>query len=733
MKGKVTKFDETRKAAEIVVEGKDSVFLADKQKLTDAGIETLNVGDIIFFEIGNPQGRNRVRVRKILAEDISNNEDIFEKVNLPERPERLYLDNNQPFSNPYSFVSVVKVLEDKFNLFRKPFVPHDKFQGLSGEINCRLKTLTPFFTSGTHKEEERGTHKKLDFFSIDKEKINGQENKWRMPIVSGSTLRGVIRSVCEAVSNSSFTALSSETLDYRCSPSQSRFLKCGIVIKTANNSEVGEIRELNKAKLPYLPDEANVIPNTAKDTKEGWALVEDENRFVKVVKEAETENPDDTDYEKGYFKLTGKNIIENKENERFFFEDTELDSTFTFSLDEQQKYNDVIGNQNKNAQKTFESDSSDIAVQQISQRKNHPLSAGHLVYFQEDGGSAKNLGYVSIPRWQYEKAIYEKIDVSFHPAEDAESLCPTSRIFGFVRDKKISKKKDNEGKSSYAGRVYFSDAKFDLSDGKKVRYDENIVLDILGSPKPTTYEFYLSNPNNKSQTGNYNNANMKLRGRKFYLHQKNEGQYKRKFDTDEKKHKTSQNSTLNRVLAEGNEFVFTVRFENLEEYELGLLLWSLALEKGMAHKIGMGKPLGLGSVSIEVESVEIIKRDIRYSSFFQDDNSFQEGKEVEQIDYVSKFTDWIESVFCEKPKNSEDKSKTKEFKDLENVKDLKKILEYPNSLTKPIHYPLCKNTDEKHFEWFVANRHSKNQHQILPYPNKTNNVSEFLERNEKPR
>ena len=715
MKGVVIKYS-ANFGATIKVEGKDYDYIADKKVLEKGGIPNPEIGQEIFFQEGKQKG-NQVKVSKILSEDILNQEDFFEKVAFPQRSNAQFLDGNQPFSNPYNFVPVAEIPKDKFEeriaKFKKPYVPHDRFDGLSGIITCRLKTLSPFFISGTHKEMERDEHKHLDFFSTDKEKINGQENRWRMPVVAGSTLRGVIRSVCEAVSNSPITALSSEVLDYRAL-SQARNLKCGRIIKLPSETVMGEIQLLNSAKLAFAD-----IPSDATDTMEGWARIEDDINLQgqlvgEVAVDCTIENPNDNQYKRGYFKLTGRNLIDKKKNERFFY--VKGNETVSFSLEEMRMYNKLIKRQNTQAEKAFKSDNSNIAAKEIRDRKNHPLAKGLLVYFQKTGKYARNLGYVSIPRWQYEMAIHEKIGTFFHPAEDADSLCPTSRIFGFVRDKKISKKKDYEGKSSYAGRIYFSDAKFDSSHGKKVRYDEDIVLDILGSPKPTTYEFYLFNPADKNQSGNYNNTNMKLRGRKFYLHQENKGQYRRKGNLTDQ-----QNSTLKKVLAEGNEFVFTVRFDNLEDYELGLLLWSLALENGMAHKIGMGKPLGFGSVSITVGSVEIICRKTRYSSFVKAINDLQDGitKNTNwQNDYVLKFTSWMEDVF------------TTEFAELENVKALKKILEYPNRSTSPIHYPLCENTDEKQFEWFVANRRSRNP-QVLPFPNRVDGVAELLKRNRK--
>lgn len=730
-------------SVKIKVEGKDLEYMVSKQVLEKGNVHDPKIGQEIIFQEGKQHG-NQIKVSKILTEDISSREELFDKVSLPERPSNLYLEN-KPFNNPYNFVSVVKVPNGKTDQFRKPFVPHDKFEGISGVITCRLKTLTPFFTAATHQEDNKNEHKELDFFSI-----NGKENKWRMPTISGSSLRGVIRSVCEAVSNSSFTALSSEILDYRLLPIQSNKLKCGIVVENAEKNKNGKVKILELAILPFdqiytsNASQPSLKPN---DLEVGWVKIKKDKNNRNIVTKLETSDPKDSNYNRGYFKLTGRNVlleklnpeeINKKDNERFFFEPNQEEFK-EFTFDEAEKYNELIKFQNEEAKKQNEAikqnlksknlnpneEADYLATKDICNRSNVPLKKGHLVYFQLNGNIAKNLGYVSIPRWKYEKAIHEKIDKSFHPVEDADDLCPTSRIFGFVRDKKISKKKDNKGKSSYAGRVYFSDAKFDTSNGKKIKYDEKIVLDILGSPKPTTYEFYLYNTNNKSSVGSkhnpndYNNQSTRLRGRKFYFHQENNGQYRRKNNDP-----TPQNSTLKRVLTEDNEFIFKVHFENLEDYELGLLLWSLALENGMAHKIGMGKPLGLGSASIEIESMEITDRIVRYNELFNDSGSFQKGmSEISdwKNEYVAKFTEWIKGVFGI------------EFQDLENVKDIREILKYPNKSTNPTHYPLCKNKDEKQFEWFVANRDSRNKYQILPFPNQTNGVADYLERNEKPR
>lgn len=744
MKGTVITFD-SKLGAKVSVEGKEFEYIADKKVLEKAGITSLNVGDEIFFVPGNQKG-NQVKISKITKEEALSVEECFEKVSLSSRDANA--NTSTVFSNPYSFVPSLSPSVKKESSFKKPFVAHDRYEGLSGIINCRLKTLTPCFTSDTHFEEEKGKHKKLDFFSLDK-----KSNQWRLPAISGSTLRGVIRSVCETVSNSTFTAISSGILDYRAL-SQASKLKCGRVIALPTETTMGEIRLLKSAKLAF-----DDIPANATDTCEGWARIEDDlNRrgqvIGKIAVDCSTENPNDNQYKHGYFKLTGRNVllgengISTKKYERFFYEIG--NQIVTFSLEEAKKYKELIETQNEEAKRQneaikeqysnekarYENDPDYLSTKDICDRRHTPLAIEQLVYFQQSGQTAVNLGYVSIPRWKYEKAIHQKLESQFHPAEDANNLCPTSRIFGFVRDKKLSKKKDNEGKSAYAGRVYFADAKIDLTKGK-VKYDENLVLEILSSPKPTTREFYLRNRENptdvwilkpngqKQEHKGYNEDDMTLRGRKFYWHQEDKGQYRRRNDEE-----TSQNSTLKMILAKDNEFVFTVRFENLEEYELGLLLWSLALEEKMAHKIGMGKPLGLGSVEITIDSLQIIERNTRYQKLFQDDGKLQEGITVEsnwRDKYVAKFTEWMREQFG------------MDFGELENVKALQKILHYdkgspnPTDSSHPIHYPLRQNSDDKNYEWFMENRKPENvrndRSQVLPYPIPVAGIADYLKRN----
>jgi len=61
-------------------------------------------------------------------------------------------------------------------------------------------------------------------------------------------------------------------------------------------------------------------------------------------------------------------------------------------------------------------------------------------------------------------------------------------------------------------------------------------------------------------------------------------------------------------------FYFHIDFENLSKRELGLICYSLAPASDFHHKIGMGKPLGLGTIRIEPVGIFFVDRQKRYGA-----------------------------------------------------------------------------------------------------------------------
>lgn len=137
---------------------------------------------------------------------------------------------------------------------------------------------------------------------------------------------------------------------------------------------------------------------------------------------------------------------------------------------------------------------------------------------------------------------------------------------------------------SYKSKTSFSDA---VVCSNSIEMKEQKV--ILAEPKPTSYMDYLQQDDQKNT---YNSEEFELRGVKQYWLRKepisgvNTAQSEKVY------------SSL-RPLDKGVCFAGKVRFENLTEAELGLLLWSIRLNKNSWMNIGKAKAYGYGAISVK--------------------------------------------------------------------------------------------------------------------------------------
>lgn len=157
-------------------------------------------------------------------------------------------------------------------------------------------------------------------------------------------------------------------------------------------------------------------------------------------------------------------------------------------------------------------------------------------------------------------------------------------------------------KESYRSRVSFGDftAVGDPQEQPEVRA-------ILSGPKPSYYPGYVADGKNYNDVdpGSADDRDrFQLRGYKQYW-------LKPVQPTTVPKGKEKAGATL-RPLPEGTEFTGTVRFQNLTNLELGLLLWSLRLEEGCFQTVGMGKPYGYGRMKVRINNLRTLDYDRLY-------------------------------------------------------------------------------------------------------------------------
>lgn len=650
------------------------------------------------------------------------------------------------FLNPYNFVRALEVRNPRSTplLGRCAPPPHDRFVGLTGRVICRLTATTPLFISDSEGIEEE---------PVGRGKIHRGYRFFREPegnaAIPGTSLRGAVRSIFEATTNSCFAHFAgNKRLSYHLLPELALRL---IPARVRNVNERWEL-ELLPGTTPVTPNQRPSGPQYA-----AWVHVYDSLQRSKTVVQSATTPyarrkklslagyqhgeqcqaivepvkhprrnfefwnvvhltklgqsiPNPTGNQRlviGRLCITNQNI-ENKHDERLFFT-TQQHQPIELSDDVRKKYEELIADYQErhsdkaNTRNRPESpDGREPALSRFilerTGRHEAKLRDGDLVYAMlEDGPrgvfTVKFIVPVSVPRVGFRR----KIGALLHPEGLAKcleynDLCPACRTFGWVwgDDDPEKKMPDLDMPTAYASRLCFSHAILTQDAGK---FDATLV--ILSTPKPTTYRFYLRPRHGKPQDGlddhrvDYDNDGQILRGRKVYRH--HGGKLNPQEYQSVNGAKSDQNRTVRGVQKAGSVFEFSVNFENLAPVELGALLWCLRLE-GWNHRIGYAKPLGFGSAQIEILEVSLLDAATRYASFDRKKNCWS-NKTPDWQDWVDIFKEAMAARYG------------MPFDRLENIRDIKALLSAAPPY--PVHYPRSTREPQaegKQYEWFVGNK-----------------------------
>ena len=259
------------------------------------------------------------------------------------------------------------------------------------------------------------------------------------------------------------------------------------------------------------------------------------------------------------------------------------------------------------------------------------LQAGDMVYarceFDGNGQVSEitDLFPVMISRELYENSPEDLLGASLQPAKELNELSPADRLFGWVPQQKQNSNQENQG--GYKSRI-----RIVCDDGPRScivkRFgDDGIPLTILGQPKPAQGRFYVAKDDsgtpqddriNKTDAG-YNKPNKKgLRGRKQYWHHRgleaeNASNYWDPSAEDQNQEylrtggkRDTQNRSIKGWIEPRTEFKASLYVQNLQPEEVGALLWLLTLPERHYFKLGYGKPLGFGSMKMEIDEERFV-------------------------------------------------------------------------------------------------------------------------------
>ena len=585
---------------------------------------------------------------------------------------------NIPFSYPYNFVS----LGDTKNINRK-----EREKGkYSGKIKCTLKNLTPIFIGNKTDEKEEKT------LTLN---VEGKEKY----VIPASTLKGEIRNIIEVLTTSCIKNVEEERLDYRGKVGGRKNV-FGIIDKFPFANGDGRILGTDKVKVKvYTKDNRNKKTYLLPEFKsEGFYSIKINEQYTKHI--SKNEKPDDP-------KVDDPKAINNAIQFENITKGGTIDAILWVSSDMFNKKYEKILVPNGKIYSFRMSDYEDL-LYLIKQRKEaeekkeenfyiDELKIKDTIIFETDNNDiAKNLTFSEIPRLRYKISPLDLVPEEFHPCT-TEKLCFACRMFGTTGD--TSKNKINEKKEekiiAMASKVFISDA-LSINERNK-NMEEKLNLNPLGEPHPSLASFYL-------ESGTYDNQNSQIRGRKFYWHHSEKIKigkgYANYLETLKYKGPNPKVASTIHFLKPDQSFEFEVSFKDLTDEELGILIYSLELEKDLLHKFGKAKAFGFGSCKIEITDC-LLESPEKYSSFV---------KSYEKLD-KEKYL----KIAKDKYKLNTDERK--------EIKELKTILKSTNNLDfKESPFPIdCKRDkygnlkgDEKNsLNWFINKKRETNFK--LPY------------------
>lgn len=265
-----------------------------------------------------------------------------------------------------------------------------------------------------------------------------------------------------------------------------------------------------------------------------------------------------------------------------------------------------------------------------------------------------------------------------------------------LNEKDVSYSQSIFGTSSKsAGKVRVEDLILKRTPGTNVYFTNNpFIPKILQSPRPTAVQMYVQQKGiseQKTKLVTWQDKLAKLRGHKLYWHKKHVDLNSLKYSkNDNQMGKNADNyevqsdsiMPINRGLTFEGRFVFN----GLTSEELGAVLFVLNLPKDRevkspdyAYKIGLGKPLGLGSIGIE-SALFLIDHTTRYTSCFQfnqsNELSWLTGNKVpaDNSPFISAFESHVLKSIGE--------NSSKKLWDLDRMKQLKRMLSYNESINR---------------------------------------------------
>ncbi|MEI2583902.1 TIGR03986 family type III CRISPR-associated RAMP protein [Scytonema sp. PRP1] len=653
------------------------------------------------------------------------------------------------FHNPYNFVPALPHNTDivqNSELGDRTPCSHGSYldRYWSGRISVTLTTVTPLLIpDAANAREVEGTngHKSYPI-----RLVNGK------PYLPATSIKGMLRSAYETVTNSRFSVFEKheDRLAYRMPVKNSDIFPArverrddNLVLRILTTGLVGHAGKLpryqqSSNRLDKGESEAAVKYNDSSLPQHGDAVwIRLNQGVVTRIRKWTPICPGGGEWLKGWVLVTGANI-NGKKYERVFVESSDNQDIITVTNEMKSLWQELIKNYQETHVKDLEQRRRNNQQPQeylgnepgrtgwsrhIYEASELELKEGTLCYVELSNNQVTGLFPVSISRRLYTVSPQELLDTTLQPATDINHLSPAERVFGWV---------NQNGNGSYKGNLRVSVVQCDSDDPVEEFTESSLPLAILGQPKPQQARFYIAkddqgtplDPGLAKQDGY--RSNYSLRGRKVYPHhaklpaQHWENPTEDRTQTDQAGHfqeyrrpkingqeqRDDQNRSIQAWVKPNVSFSFDIDVTNLSDVELGALLWLLSLPEHYYHRLGGGKPLGFGSVKLEInwDKTDLRKGEAWRKFYFCLDSTPNLSPKEAQTS-IKVFQDTVTQVYG------------KPFDEVGFIQAFCRCVQGFDD-NKPIHYPRKRqqsgqnlvppHPEGKAFEWFVENERTGN-------------------------
>lgn len=452
--------------------------------------------------------------------------------------------------------------------------------GEDGVITIMVKNITPLFVRDGHAQtdDDRWKIDPNDERNFSAHVNVGNEYRYLIP---GTTLKGCVRNVLEALSFSKMVNYDNDSFGYRSFDDDNYKEKMEDV-------KVGWLKKVNESYLLYPcvgkvqiithQDIRKVLNNGEFDAGQNHKTAEQKQESVKDGEEwypvKTIKKGDIDDVTPGNYQLVCTGHMDGKQHEYLFPEKSKVSYTLTSAEFEQF---DTI-------HRRTEYYSKGEAPGFLKKRLEDGLEIPVFFKWNENGG-LDSMGITRNYRYPYKNNV-DTVRQNAQPDEEKKDLPEV--MFGYVND---------DEDLSLKGRIHFGHA---FTERRITKEECRLVEGILAGPKPTFYPQYLLQENGKP-FDDYSSDEAKIAGRKRYrIHTANSVTELNKNPKNRKVH------TLFHTIPAGTEFTAQIAVHNLRGIEVGALLSALTFNEtsGTYHNIGMAKAYGYGKCVISVEKLE---------------------------------------------------------------------------------------------------------------------------------